>query len=110
MIISAVLIFALAVTIRCVLIRAIRRKRFSTGGRNKRAVYIYRYIERCAKYSKQNIPQEIYDIGAKASFSRHKVNESELRLLTEYAERSRGELYKNSSLIKRIYYVVIKVM
>ena len=109
-IISAVLIFALAVTIRCVLIRAIRRKRFSTGGRNKRAVYIYRYIERCAKYSKQNIPQEIYDIGAKASFSRHKGKESELSLLTEYAERSRVELYKNSSLIKRIYYVVIKVM
>ncbi|MGN1111967.1 MAG: transglutaminaseTgpA domain-containing protein [Acutalibacteraceae bacterium] len=106
-IISAVLIPLLAVTIRCVLIKAIRRKRINTGGRNKRAVYVYRYIERCAKYSKQSIPQEIYDIGAKASFSRHKVTESELRLLTEYAQRSRVELYKNGSLIKRIYYAVI---
>lgn len=106
-IISAVLILTFAVTTRFVLIRSVRRKRFNTGARNKRAVYIYRYIERCAKYSKKNIPQEIYDIGAKASFSRHKVKETELNALYNYADKLRNELYKNSNLLKRIYYAVI---
>lgn len=114
LILPAVIVILLAVVavvvLRCAAVRAIRRKRFKTGGRNKRAVYIYRYIEHCAKFRKQEVPQVIYDIGAKAGFSRHRVTQEELKTLLDYAAKIRSELYKNSNLFKRIYYTVIAVI
>nr|WP_305119676.1 MULTISPECIES: transglutaminase domain-containing protein [unclassified Ruminococcus] len=100
----------LIVSLRVLLIRALRRKRFISGGKSKRAVYIYRYIKRCEACAKKSIPQEIYDIGAKASFSQHSVTSEELNTLQNYAEKARGELYKAAPAIKRFYYAVIAVL
>lgn len=105
-----VLVLVLAVGLRVALTKAVRRRRFSSGDKNQRAKYIYRYIERCAKYSKNRVPEDIYDIGAKASFSRLGVTKQELNILLDYAEKSRLELYRNSSALKKIYYKVILAM
>lgn len=107
---AIVVLAAAAVVLRYKALTAINRRRFSSGGKNKRAVYIYRYIERCAKHSKQSVPRYIYDIGAKASFSRHKVSDAELRALWNYAEKSKSELYKDSSAVNRLYYKIIAVL
>lgn len=107
---AAVLALALAVWLRFVLTKELRRRRFLSGDKNRRAKYIYRYIERCAKYSKQSIPEDIYDIGAKASFSRRGVTKQELNTLLDYAKKSRIELYQNSSALKRLYYKLVMVI
>ena len=107
---ASILLAIGVIMLRCAIIRAIRRRRFYTGGTNRRAANIYRYIKRCAKYSKQSVPQEIYDIAAKATFSRRRVTPAELDTLLDYAEKAKAALYKNSSLPKRIYYAVFAVI
>ncbi|MEE0913734.1 MAG: transglutaminase domain-containing protein [Ruminococcus sp.] len=80
-----------------------RKRNFTTGKNNSRAIYIFRYIESLDKFSNNVIPDEIIEIAQKAKFSRHSVENSEVKILLAYAVDAKKELLNNSSFIRKLY-------
>lgn len=108
----AILIAAaiLTLVLRRLIIVHIRAIHFSKGRNNKKAVYIYRYIEILKKYSRVPIPKEIKSIATKARFSNHTVENDEIKILTSFAKTFADEFFSNCSALKKIYYKFIVVL
>ncbi len=109
-IVVAIAALAATAALRVLIIRRLRKRRFYSGDRNGRAIYIYRYIARCAKRTGEKIPDDISDIGAKARFSRHEASDREVAIMLGYAERLRESLYKGCNIFRRLYYSVLLVL
>ena len=103
---AAILTFEL----RRSIILNIRTKHFSKGHNNKRAVYIYRYIEILRKYSHVPVTKEIENIAAKAKFSNHTVDDDEIKKLISCAKTIADEIYNSCSLFKKLYFKFIIVL
>ena len=103
---AAILTFEL----RRSIILNIRAKHFSKGHNNKRAVYIYRYIEILKKYSHVPVTKEIENIAAKAKFSNHTVDDDEIKKLIRCAKTIADEIYNSCSLFKKLYFKFIIVL
>lgn len=98
------------IAVRRAVILYLRKKRFNSGSSKKRAVYIYRYIENLHKFMHSPVPDKISRLAEKARFSKHRLDESEIQILLEYEEKTKKELYKNSSFIKKIYLKIIAIV
>lgn len=109
---TLLLLFAAAacVFIRRAILLSLRKKHFSSGKSNRRAVYIYRHIEALGRFSNNIIPDEIQEIAMKARFSNHTICAQELKTLAGYCSDAENELLYNSSALKRIYLKYILVI
>ncbi len=111
-VIVAILLLIIAATtanaLRVAIIRQRRKKRFTTGKTNTQAVFIYRYITELVRYTRNLIPDNIFETAQKAKFSNHIITESEVDMMRKYAQEERKELLKYCSKPRRLFYLFIK--
>lgn len=109
-VLGLILALILAVAIRCSVINRIRKNHFRTGKSNQRAIYIYRYIENINKFSNNITPDKVIEIAQKAKFSNHTITLEEIKILADFAEKAKNELYNNSSALMKIYLKYFEVI
>ena len=88
-----VLILWLAVLVQR-LVRLALRRRTVIGSPNRRALVLWRDVERVCAVLKQEPPAELLELAQKARFSQHKLTKEELHRFSEWLSLARTELGK----------------
>ncbi len=101
-IISAGLL-VLTLIIRRKIILYVRCKNFTTGPRNRRAKYIYRYLLALSKNSHLYVPEGISDIADKARFSQKQITGEELSMIKSYVDERKKAVETDSVKLKKLY-------
>ncbi len=104
------LISIIALLIRRAIMLYLRKRYFTTGNRNTRVKYLYRYLLKTAKHSYVPIPEEVKSIAEKARFSNTKITHSELDLVLSFTENREKQLITEVSKIKKLYFKYILVL
>ena len=99
-----------ALTVRYHICKNTIKKRFYKGKNNTRVIYIYRYIEKIKKFSRNVTPDKIDEIANKAKFSNHSINNEEIEIMLSFAKEERTEIFRNCNKLKSLYYKFIVVI
>ena len=100
----------IALLIRRSIVLYLRKRNFTTGNRNTRVKYLYRYLLKTAKHSYVPIPEEVKSIAEKARFSNTKITHSELDLVLSFTENREKQLITEDSKIKKLYLKYILIL
>lgn len=84
-----------------------RKTQLSTGSTNRRAVLYYRHIRLLAHLTDMSIPEAAEAAALKAKYSRHRLSEEELLVLTDCAEAIMWQIMQEKRLWKRFLYRMI---
>ena len=76
------------------LLRIFLRRRRMTGGPNRRALGLWRDVERLSAVQGQEPPAELLELAQKAKFSQHKLTREELRTFTVWLRDARNILHQ----------------
>lgn len=109
-VLGLIMAVALVIVVRYAVITSIQKKSFTTGRNNQRAIYMYRYIEKINEFSHIITPDEILDIAQRARFSNHTITREEIKILADFSDKLKSELYHNSSTLRKIYFKYIVVI
>jgi len=80
-----------------------RKKRCRKGHPNRRAMTMWRWLVQLSRAEGRKIPEELLCLAEKARFSQHTLDDTELQLLMQAANRSVQEL-KKLPLHKRLWH------
>jgi len=80
------------ITLRCFIIRRLRKKRFTQKNTNAAVLSMWRYITRV---SSGPMPTDIEDLALKARFSQHHLTEEERNVMIRYSTRLAYEIYNS---------------
>lgn len=109
-IIVLILLVVISFIVRYRICKNAMNKRLYKGKNNTRAIYIYRYIEKFRKLSHNVVPDDISEIANKARFSKHRINDDEIRMMLSYVKDERTEFYRNCNKLKGLYYKYIVII
>ena len=96
----AALIFAAIVFQR--MVRIALRRRSLTGGPNRRALGLWRDVERISAFLKQAPPEELLELAQKAKFSQHQLTKAELHRFSAWLKAARKDL-QSRPMLQRIW-------
>jgi len=101
---AAVIIFVLLLIplLWNILLRTIRRVRFTKGSASARLLTHYRWIEAYCRLGKFPMPGEAQSLALRARFSNHKLTAEELGRIQALYEDARKDLTETSPILKRI--------
>ena len=80
------------------------------GSANRRAIMYYRHIRYLSKFTKDEIPDGLFQIAEKAKFSQHKISSDELEQMQAHSEKLLQKLTQSRSLWLRFLYRMIYVI
>lgn len=80
------------------------------GSANRRTIMYYRHIRYLSKFTKDEIPDELFQIAEKAKFSQHKISADELAQMQAHSEKLLQKLTQSRSLWLRFLYRMIYVI
>ncbi len=106
-VIAVIVATILILVLRRIIILSLRKHLVSTGKRNNRAKYYYRYLVKASKYSHIAIPKEIDSIVEKARFSNSRISKEELDIIITFAQSREKSILSDVSLIKKVYFKYI---
>ena len=109
-IIGLIFLVLVALTVRYHICKNTIKKRFYKGKNNTKVIYIYRYIEKIKKFSRNVTPDKIDEIANKAKFSNHRINNEEIEIMLSFAKEERTEIFHNCNKLKSLYYKFIVVI
>lgn len=104
--IGAVLAAVLTLTLRCLVLGRMRKKRLTQGTPQQITLALWNEITRLARYLDDMPPTQLLDIAQKAKFSPHVPTEEDMETLREYLRDSVRRL-KNRSVFHRLWYKII---
>lgn len=107
--IGLVFIGILTLTVRCLVLSSIRRKRLTQGSPQQRTLALWNEITRIARYLPDIPPTELLDIAQKAKFSPHVPTQEDMEKLSAYLYDGVLQL-KRKSVFHRLWYKVILVL
>lgn len=87
-----------------------RTANLTRGGTNRRAVHYYRHIAMLSRLAKAPIPEQLTELSQKARFSQHKLEDTELSVLRDYAEELTERLLADAAPVKRVLYRLVYVL
>lgn len=85
------------------LVRIALRRRTLTGSPNRRALGLWRDVERLSAALQQEPPETLLALAQKAKFSQHQLTREELHRFTEWLREARTAL-RSRSIFRRLWY------
>ena len=82
---------AALVLLRWALVLSARRRRFTTGEPNQRALAMYRYLQRLRKFTGSDENLQVLALVKKARFSQHQLPDEELSMLQRAVAREAAQ-------------------
>lgn len=107
--IGLVLAAILMLTVRCLVLGSMRRKRLTQGTPQQKTLALWNEITRIARYVGDMPPTELLDIAQKAKFSPHVPTEEDMEKLNNYLSEGVRRL-RSRSVFHKLWYKVILVL
>lgn len=105
--ISLIILCVLTLLIRRKIVLYLRKKKFTSGKRVTRVIYIYRYLLKLSEFSHIPFSDDIHNIAEKARFGNSRITPEELDALLTLAEKRQTQLITNATKLKKIYFKYI---
>lgn len=84
-----------------------RERLLGQQNRNDAVIAAYRYLQRLKKLQSGHLPGDITAVAEKAAYSRKGVTAEDQRKVSDYLNRTLGELNESSGRLKQLYYKYI---
>lgn len=107
--IGLVLTAALILTVRCLVLGSLRRKRLNQGTSRQQALARWNEITRVARYLGEKPPEKLLNIAQKAKFSQHMPTAEDMAELDGYLSNGVSRL-KRRPAFHRLWYKVVLVL